>query len=43
MVTIRLNANGRLEELDALPSPARSQTTAGRALAGQPADWSSLL
>jgi hypothetical protein len=42
MVTILLNANGLLEELAALP-PARSQTAAGRALAGQTTDWGSLL
>ncbi len=36
MVRILLNANGRLERLDALPSRALSETPAGRALAGQP-------
>jgi hypothetical protein len=42
MVTILLNANGLLEELAALP-PARSRAAAGRALAGEPVDWSGLL
>jgi serine/threonine-protein kinase len=43
MVSILLNAKGRLEELDALPSRALSDTPARRALAGQAMDWGSLL
>jgi len=39
MVSITLNANGRLESLDALPSPELSKTATGRVLAGQPVDW----
>ena len=43
MIRILLNAKGRLERLDALPSRALSDTSAGRALAGQPLDWGTLL
>ncbi len=39
MVTITLDAKGRLEHLEALPPSAGSRTSAGRALAGQIPDW----
>jgi serine/threonine-protein kinase len=43
MVTIFLDANGRLVFFGAVPSRALIVSPAGRALAGQPMDWSGLL